>query len=289
MTNNTSVIMLAVSIVLLLLFFVVIFLIVRKRLALKDKCTFTITTEGLEEQSEKIRKILSKMGSTKQEIASSLLLLEEIIVRMQESSESAMTVRVSKFLSDTKISLSVFGKPFNPFIYDSNLSEGDEDFYRNLIFRANESNLSYGRRSGKNVMTITVHSGGNRAMYLTFASMILGIVFGFILKYIPQNVSNFISDNILTTVQSIFMNVLSFILAPIVFFSIVTSFSRMSGGSEIGRIGGKILGMYLFTSVLAIVFAILFGFRTSINPTRGFVLYFCQIIRNIFLYIIQRI
>ncbi|MCR4626736.1 MAG: dicarboxylate/amino acid:cation symporter, partial [Treponema sp.] len=117
---------------------------------------------------------------------------------------------------------------------------------RDIIFRTYSSNLSYSRRNGQNIAEIYVHRSENRALYQTALSMVLGIVCGILMKQLPEFVSLIIEENILRTIQTVFLNALSLLLAPIVFFSITISFSRLSGGNEIGRIGGKVFSSFLF-------------------------------------------
>ena len=53
-----------------------------------------------------------------------------------------------------------------------------------------------------------------------------------------------------------FMNALMIIIAPVVFFSLVSCISQFKNLAELGRIGAKTMGMYLLTTVIAIVLAI---------------------------------
>lgn len=50
-----------------------------------------------------------------------------------------------------------------------------------------------------------------------------------------------------------FLNALKMIVGPVVFFSIVSSISQFGDLKEVGRIGGKIMGFYMLTTVLAIL------------------------------------
>ena len=227
--------------------------------AQRDDMVFTVTLESLGEQSEKIRALLTKMKATKREVTTSLLLLEEIVVRLHENVGQCVTARVSKFFGDISVSLSAVGEEYNPFESLKSWDTESEDYIRDMIFRANKTNLSYSRVGKKNYVTIRAHRAGSRAMQYTFIAMVLGILAGFGMKWLPTAASAFIANGILSTIQTIFMNSLSLLLAPVVFFSIATSLSSLSGGGEIGRIGGKTLGMYFFTSVVAI----LIGFALS--------------------------
>ena len=220
---------------------------------------FTVTREGLPEQSEKIAEVLSELKASKREVTNALLLLEEIVVRLQEQAGQTVTAYVSRLFGNVRISLSAPGEPFNPFENLGDWTEESEDVYRNMIFRANRSSLSYARHGGKNLVTITAHAAGSRTIYFTLSAMVLGIAFGFGMKFMPDSVSAFFADSVFSTVQTLFMNVLSLLLAPVLFFSLVNSFSSIGHGKEIGRISGKVTLSYLSTTVMAIVVGLSLG------------------------------
>ena len=224
-----------------------------------DLNTFTVTKDGLSEQSEKIAAVLQKMKASKREIMNTLLLLEEVVVRLQEHAGQTVTARVRKFLGDVQISLASHGEAYNPFGEVSIWDTESEDYLRNMIFHSNKEKLSYARRNGKNLVTITAHPAGSRVMYYMSFAMVLGICFGFCIKWLPVTVSTFIADNVLSTVQTLFMNAISLMLAPVLFFSLVSTFSNLTSKNEIGRIGGKIISCFLFTTLIALFLGFLLG------------------------------
>ncbi len=226
----------------------------------KDGRVFTVTSNGLGEQSEKIQTILKELKASKKEINSALLLIEEIMIRMQGHMEQAVTVRVKRFLGDIKIELSSQGEAYNPFLEDETWNGQSEDYLRGMILYANRSKLSYSRRNNKNFVTILVHSVGSHAMFYTMIAMLVGIGFGFTLKIMPEEAAVFITEGVLSTIQTLFMNSLSLLLAPVLFFSLVTGFSSLSNGHDFGRISGKIVGCFIASTFLAILVSYPLGF-----------------------------
>ena len=219
----------------------------------KDGRIFTVTCNGLGEQSEKIQALLKELKANKKEINSALLLIEEIMIRMQGHMEQAVTVRVKRFLGDIKITLSSHGEPYNPFLEDETWNGQSEDYLRGMILYSNRSKLSYSRKNEQNFVTILVHSAGSHALFYTMAAMLAGIAFGFLLKIMPEKAGTFISNGVLSTVQTLFMNTLSLLLAPVLFFSLVTGFSSLSDIHDLGRISGKVLGCFIATTLIAII------------------------------------
>ncbi|MBB5225332.1 dicarboxylate/amino acid:cation symporter [Treponema ruminis] len=236
---------------------------------LRDDCEFTLTRESISEQCEKIRTLLTSMKANKREVTYALLLIEEIVVRLHENAGQAVSLRVRHFFGDVSISLSARGEAYNPFESVESWNTESEDYLRDLIFRAHKLNLGYSRRNGRNVVLVRVHRATSHSMYITFTAMLIGIACGFGMKFLPAGVASFIAGGVLSTVQSLFLNAISLLLAPLVFFSLSSGLSKLSGGSEIGRIGGKVLASYLVTTVISILigFGISFLFFSGSVPS----------------------
>lgn len=85
-------------------------------------------------------------------------------------------------------------------------------------------------------------------LYILIA-MALGVVWALISGKFGWN--DFTSDWI-DPFGTIFINCLKFIAVPLVLFSIITGVAGMGDPAKLGRIGGKTLGLYLFTTVFSI-------------------------------------
>ena len=118
----------------------------------KEGNIFTVTKEGLSEQSQKINSIFAKMQMDKNDMSAAQLLLEEIVMRMQEQAGQVVTARIRKFYKHISLLLSSCGKEYNP-IEPRKQSQG-EDYLRDLIFKANAMRLSYKRIGKRNVVII---------------------------------------------------------------------------------------------------------------------------------------
>ncbi|MCQ2059417.1 MAG: dicarboxylate/amino acid:cation symporter [Bacteroidaceae bacterium] len=99
----------------------------------------------------------------------------------------------------------------------------------------------------------------NRNLFLLISVMILGILFGFALNLLPDNVVTFINDNILYVVRGIFYNTLKLLLAPIVFVSITSSLANMTNLSSLGRITTKMIVIMCITTAVAVLMGIGIG------------------------------
>lgn len=84
-----------------------------------------------------------------------------------------------------------------------------------------------------------------------FISMILGTILGFCLLGNPEVASNYIKP-----IGNIFINLLKFIVVPIVLFSLVSGIVAMKDIKKVGAIGGKAFIYFIITTVIATVFGI---------------------------------
>lgn len=200
-----------------------------------------------------------------------LLISEEMISDfIQNRTEGTpVQVRIRKWLGDTNITISSEGREYDPFDGSAGFDIGTIDdseevsqkTIRSILLKSVGSKLKYSHKRGINTANITVGQSERSMLYATIFALILGISFGLLLKFVmPLSVTDSIADYALTPAKTMFMNALKIIVGPVVFFSIVTCFSQFKNLSEIGKIGAKVMGTYMGTTVVATLlsFAIFF-------------------------------
>lgn len=64
-----------------------------------------------------------------------------------------------------------------------------------------------------------------------------------------------------------FLNALKMVVAPVVFFSILSCVSQFTNLSDFGKTGGKVMGFYMFTTVIAIAVGV--GAFLLLQPGSG--------------------
>lgn len=103
--------------------------------------------------------------------------------------------------------------------------------------------------------------------------MITGIVFGLILRaFFPAGeldspqvlqdpyfifVQDYITEGFLNVIGTIFISSLKMLVVPLVFISLVCGTSSLSDPSKLGRLGGKTIAFYLFTTAIALTLSIM--------------------------------
>lgn len=87
-----------------------------------------------------------------------------------------------------------------------------------------------------------------------------GIIFGLILRNLfPESefIKEYITEGVLHVIGAIFISSLKMLVVPLVFVSLVCGTCSLSEPSKLGRLGGKTLAFYLFTTAIALTVAIL--------------------------------
>lgn len=87
---------------------------------------------------------------------------------------------------------------------------------------------------------------------LIFASLILGIAVTRLISFFPGTGTDTFIE-ICGWMGTAFLNLLKMVVAPLVFSSIVTGVAGIGSASSLGRIAGKTLGLFLVTTVIAII------------------------------------
>lgn len=215
---------------------------------------FHLDAENFPDMHEKLAPQLEQLKIKQKDILNSELLVEELFWRMVNKGKTAQVkVQVVKrFFGGVQIKMTAEGSPYNPLVEVSDWDEDDEEYYRTLILKANRQKLSWFYKNNRNVITISVRSEKNLQLKLTLAGMVGGILCGVFMKEFvsPESIA-LISENFITPLSTMFMNALSLVIAPVIFFSVACGIIGMNAGASVGRVGSKLVGLYLFTSLIA--------------------------------------
>ena len=83
------------------------------------------------------------------------------------------------------------------------------------------------------------------------AALLLGGILGKVAASYPEELSGFVAVS--GWVGAAFLNILKMVIGPLILSSIITGVAGMGSASNLGRIGGKTIGLFLGTTVVAIV------------------------------------
>ena len=143
-------------------------------------------------------------------------------------------------------------------LMDSDPPLPEEDFDaplpRERLLKALRNNLHYYRRGSRNEAEFTVLSNRPQTLRLVTIAFAAAVAVGLLLRFCGgEALVSAASAYVLTPLRTMFLNALKLLVVPVVFFGISSSVAGVSDIREYGRIGGKVLLFYTFTSFAAIV------------------------------------
>ena len=228
-----------------------------------EKKEIELSLEKIPETIEYIRAALIKRKVEKKEISRTLLTAEDVLVKMMDSSPDGTKVWVSigGLFGNVDIRLSAWGEPFDSSDIEQNLLLGDSmedeeanDVIRRMINKLYEDNLRIVNEHGYNRVVIRAKTSQIRSLILTLLALAGGVVIGLLLKtLLPDNIQKITINYILSPVYTMFMNALKMMIGPLVFCSVASSIADFSDLRALGKIAGKVVMFYMFTSVLAML------------------------------------
>lgn len=213
---------------------------------------------------EYIETSIQKYGLSKRDANRSMLMAEESIVCLMEQTEedAGINIAFKKRFGSVMLNISAPGEEFDisencDIMGDINYNEVSEDMeeaIRNIILHSNSDVFSYKNKAHKNTIQLVVKKSDRTQLILTLGAMVLSVILGILFKLIlPVQAQNALNNYFLTPVKTMFLNALKMIVGPVVFFSIVTCLSQFDNVRELGKIGAKVMGMYLMTTVFAVL------------------------------------
>ena len=223
---------------------------------------FLLNEQNFSETTEIIHNKLTETKATKKEIMMADLLIEELFIRISQiGGISEVIIKLRKRLGSLSLQIEYEGKEYNPLVEVTDYDENDEDFYRTVILKSYRAKMNYAHYSAKNVITIRYHDSSNKNIYYTLIGMVAGIIFGLLIKELaaPEIVSYF-DQTIVKSFRTMFMNALNMMIAPVIFFSVISGVTSITNTAEVGRIGGKLIGLYSFTTIFASALSIAIGY-----------------------------
>ena len=224
---------------------------------------FSPTPLGVSQAMEQAEKILTEQKTDRKVMLRTLLAFEEsmtgLLPHTAENEQIRLVIRRS--FGRLRIDLIAPGECYDfsdsaPYAGEELSAEGveTEELIRSLILKGFGSELHYSHKKGRNRISIRLPGKPMGTVLWTIGAILLAILIGLLCKAlgIPSGTKTWIRENILSSVQTMFVAALKMVIAPMVFCSITSCIARYSDLSELGHIGGRVLGTYLLTTVLAI-------------------------------------
>ena len=252
------------------------------RLMNKKKDVMCADSAALTESLSFIETSLRELGVNQKLGLRTVLLAEELLPQFIQNSapEARLRIQVQKFLGDASVSIHAPGRQYDPL--ESPAEEAGafghmedaeaQQAIRSILLKSQGDRLKFTHKSGINHARILVGQSDQSMLVWTVGALAAGVLFGLLLKFtFPAVLSGGFSNYLLYPIKTMFMNALKVIIGPVVFFSIVSCIAQFKDLAELGRIAAKVMGVYLMTTVIAVLLSI--GLSTVIHPGQfGFAL-----------------
>ena len=252
-----------------------------KRFVSKKKSVPCSESATLAETLDFLENALGELGIQHKEVLRTVLLAEELLPQLLQHADPNATLRVhvKRLWGNTSVSFRVPGSAFDPISDDwgemslDELEEGDaQQAIRSILLKSQGDRLKISHKNAVNHVRILVGQPQKSRLLWTIGALFAGLLFGLCMNYVfPAALSDVLGYYLLNPVKTMFMNALQIIIGPVVFFSIVSCIAQFKDLAELGRIAVKITGVYLATTVVAVLLSI--GLSCAIQPGQvGFAL-----------------
>ena len=228
---------------------------------------FALNTEEIENATVFVQQCLEESGVNSKESIKGTLVAEEalgtLVAHGDEGGE--IHVRVRRLLGNMIVEMSAPGEeyPITDNMASAAMPSTEEigadaqEAIRHILLRSLAADLKYRHRIGRNYIRITIVKSPRAFLYKTLCSLLAAVVIGLLLSsFAPASFNRALNEYLLSPVKTIYINALKLIVAPVVFFSIVSCIAGFSNLSDLGKIGGKTFLLYMLTTLIAVTVGI---------------------------------
>ncbi|MGX8681668.1 MAG: dicarboxylate/amino acid:cation symporter [Spirochaetales bacterium] len=234
---------------------------------MKKKAFFETTPDGLNSAVEFVQHSLEEIGITSKEAIKGTLVSEEAIGSLIShcDGETNLSITVNHLFGDITVEMSTSGTEYSlsddmasaSLSMDDDIGPQTQETIQNIFLRSLAKDLKYRHRNGVNYIRVTLVKSKQAFLYKTIGCLLGAILIGVLLSiFAPQSFNDILDDYVLSPVKTVYINILKMIVAPLVFFSIVSCISGFSNLSDLGKIGGRSIGLYFFTTLVAVAIGI---------------------------------
>ena len=208
-----------------------------------------------------IEETLKEFRVKKRDLLEALLISEETMLLLSEHApeEAHIKVTVTRQMGVPRIRLAIPGPPVTldehlGTVSIDQLGEETENAIRSVMLRSYADSIKYRHSRSENSLTIVTGIPERILATRTVTSIVLSVITAILLRQmLPGAAVQWMSSNLLSPVESLFISALMCVTAPAVFVSIACSMFRFEGFSDLGRSGKTVVATYLLTSIAAAI------------------------------------
>ena len=227
---------------------------------------FELSEKGIVEALEFLGVELHKKKVSEKDIIKTRLLAEECLFKMKsnESAKINFEIWIHSFLGSVTTKIKCKGKEINfkdaislsgtnfEDAFDDGMDDNAVEMIQNLLLKGFADKFRISRKKNINYIDIITKKNPQMMLSISLAAIVLAVFTGLGMRLIlSESIYNGFCNLVLQPIKTIYMNLLSMIVGPVVFLSMATCMMQFSDLRSFGRIGGKTIGIYIFTSLIA--------------------------------------
>ncbi len=224
----------------------------------------TITNSNMSEVMTWLSEILKKEDVNPRQLYYSELLVEELYNQLKNKNKNkddfSAQITIKKQFTGLKIEIKARGESAFSLAALEELTIEDDDYMSYVILGSFKKKLQFYRRKGENIVLLKLNQLEKKRTIITLIALFLGIAIGAVIDSFFEGDARFIwiDDNILSSIQTMFLNALVLVAVPQIFFSILSGISNASSMATFSSIGKRLIlfsllkmGVYVALGMLA--------------------------------------
>ena len=227
---------------------------------------FELSEKGIIEALEFLGDELHKKKVSEKDSIKTRLLAEECLFKLKKDASEKITfeIWIRSVLGSVTTKIKCKGKEINftdalelsgtdfENAFDDEMDDNAVEMIQNMLLKGFADKFKISRKKNINYIDIITKRDPQMTLYVTLSAIVLAVVVGLCMRlFLSENIYNGFCNTVLQPVKTIYMNLLSMIVGPVVFLSMITCMMQFSDLRSFGRIGGKAMGIYMFTSLIA--------------------------------------
>lgn len=228
---------------------------------------FPLSMKEIDKPLAHIQSFLEECRMDRDTISRGILAVEETIgsLAAHATEEGSLQVVTRRLLGEITVEMAAPGEeytltedmPTARFLLDEDIGPETQETIRGAVIRSMVKGIRYRHVRGVNYIRLILAKSRRGRLYMNLGAFALGILLSLLLSAVaPASLMSGLNNYFMEPVKTIYLNLLKTIVAPVVFFSIISCISGFSSFSELGRIGGKIMMLYMITTVIAVTVGI---------------------------------
>lgn len=227
--------------------------------------THKLTNDNISSDMKRLSEYYKRKKIDKTVTLQNTFVLEDILLSYQKrfGEDKDYTLSVYHKRGTHIARVSVKGEPFDP------MSDGEEDnYYLTRLLRNTGLAPAYRYHKGINMVSVQDQTRKMSSITVLLITVVISIICALIARLLPDDVSLFIKDEIVSPIANTFTGLLSAFIGPCVFFSLLNSMISLGDISGIKQMSGRFFRT-IFSAYIIIYLISVFGLLPFIKLGEG--------------------